>query len=247
MDLKEKAVLAVDALEKEYPDAQCSLVYDPEKAYELLISTRLSAQCTDARVNIVTKDLFQKYTSLQDFANAPIEEMEEMIKTCGLFKTKARDIIAMSQMLIKDYGGILPDTVEELTKLPGIGRKTANLIVGDIYHKPAVVCDTHCIRITNLLGLSQGKNPLQVEKQLRAVLPMDRANDFCHRLVLHGRDVCVANRPKCDRCCMKDFCSFFQGDAPSDKAATESKLASKSASKPARKKSAAKSSKTKAK
>ena len=146
MDLKEKAVLAVDALEKEYPDAQCSLVYDPEKAYELLISTRLSAQCTDARVNIVTKDLFQKYTSLQDFANAPIEEMEEMIKTCGLFKTKARDIIAMSQMLIKDYGGILPDTVEELTKLPGIGRKTANLIVGDIYHKPAVVCDTHCIR-----------------------------------------------------------------------------------------------------
>ena len=157
MDLKEKAVLAVDALEKEYPDAQCSLVYDPEKAYELLISTRLSAQCTDARVNIVTKDLFQKYTSLQDFANAPIEEMEEMIKTCGLFKTKARDIIAMSQMLIKDYGGILPDTVEELTKLPGIGRKTANLIVGDIYHKPAVVCDTHCIRITNLLGLSQGK------------------------------------------------------------------------------------------
>lgn len=128
MDLKEKAVLAVDALEKEYPDAQCSLVYDPEKAYELLISTRLSAQCTDARVNIVTKDLFQKYTSLQDFANAPIEEMEEMIKTCGLFKTKARDIIAMSQMLIKDYGGILPDTAEELTKLPGIGRKTANLI-----------------------------------------------------------------------------------------------------------------------
>lgn len=259
MDLKEKAVLAVDALEKEYPDAQCSLVYDPEKAYELLISTRLSAQCTDARVNIVTKDLFQKYTSLQDFANAPIEEMEEMIKTCGLFKTKARDIIAMSQMLIKDYGGILPDTVEELTKLPGIGRKTANLIVGDIYHKPAVVCDTHCIRITNLLGLSQGKNPLQVEKQLRAVLPMDRANDFCHRLVLHGRDVCVANRPKCDRCCMKDFCSFFQGDAPSDKAATESNPASKSAcksasksackpaSKPASKKSAAKSSKSKAK
>lgn len=161
MDLKEKAVLAVDALEKEYPDAQCSLVYDPEKAYELLISTRLSAQCTDARVNIVTKDLFQKYTSLQDFANAPIEEMEEMIKTCGLFKTKARDIIAMSQMLIKDYGGILPDTVEELTKLPGIGRKTANLIVGDIYHKPAVVCDTHCIRITNLLGLSQGKIPFR--------------------------------------------------------------------------------------
>ncbi|WP_296629176.1 endonuclease III, partial [uncultured Negativibacillus sp.] len=150
MDLKEKAVLAVDALEKEYPDAVCSLEYDPAKAYELLISTRLSAQCTDARVNIVTKDLFQKYTSLADFAAATQEEMEEAIKTCGLFKTKARDIIAMSKMLLEEYDGILPDTVEELTKLPGIGRKTANLIVGDIYHKPAVVCDTHCIRITNL-------------------------------------------------------------------------------------------------
>lgn len=212
MDLKEKALLAVDALEKEYPEAQCSLEYDPDKAYELLISTRLSAQCTDARVNIVTKDLFEKYKSLSDFANAPQEEMEQMIKTCGLFKTKARDIIAMSKMLIEQYGGRLPDTVEELTKLPGIGRKTANLIVGDIYHKPAVVCDTHCIRITNLLGLSHGTNPLQVEKQLRAVLPMDRANDFCHRLVLHGRAVCVANRPQCDRCCMKAFCSFANGE-----------------------------------
>lgn len=212
MDLKEKAVLAVDALEKEYPEAQCSLEYDPDKAYELLISTRLSAQCTDARVNIVTKDLFEKYKSLSDFANAPQEEMEQMIKTCGLFKTKARDIIAMSKMLIEQYGGRLPDTVEELTKLPGIGRKTANLIVGDIYHKPAVVCDTHCIRITNLLGLSHGTNPLQVEKQLRAVLPMDRANDFCHRLVLHGQAVCVANRPQCDKCCMKSFCSFANGE-----------------------------------
>ena len=212
MDLKEKALLAVDALEKEYPEAQCSLEYDPDKAYELLISTRLSAQCTDARVNIVTKDLFAQYTSLAAFANAPQEEMEQMIKTCGLFKTKARDIIAMSKMLIEQYGGRLPDTVEELTKLPGIGRKTANLIVGDIYHKPAVVCDTHCIRITNLLGLSHGTNPLQVEKQLRAVLPMDRANDFCHRLVLHGRAVCVANRPQCDKCCMKAFCSFANGE-----------------------------------
>ena len=212
MDLKEKALLAVDALEKEYPEAQCSLEYDPDKAYELLISTRLSAQCTDARVNIVTKDLFSKYTSLADFANAPQEEMEQMIKTCGLFKTKARDIIAMSKMLIEQYGGRLPDTVEELTKLPGIGRKTANLIVGDIYHKPAVVCDTHCIRITNLLGLSHGTNPLQVEKQLRVVLPMDRANDFCHRLVLHGRAVCVANRPQCGRCCLKAFCSFANGE-----------------------------------
>ncbi len=227
MDLKEKAVLAVDALEKEYPDAQCSLVYNPEKAYELLISTRLSAQCTDARVNIVTKDLYQKYTSLSDFANAPLEEMEEMIKTCGLFKTKAKDIIAMSKMLLEEYNGILPDTVEELTKLPGIGRKTANLIVGDIYHKPAVVCDTHCIRITNLLGLSQGKNPLQVEKQLRAILPMDRANDFCHRLVLHGRDVCVANRPKCENCCMKEFCSYANGELETEKKASKKKATKK--------------------
>ena len=164
-----------------------------ENAWQLLIATMLSAQCTDARVNIVTKELYKKYTSLQDFANAPLEEMEQMVKTCGLFKTKARDIIAMSKMLLDDYNGILPDTVEELTKLPGIGRKTANLIVGDIYHKPAVVCDTHCIRITNLLGLSQGTDPLKVEKQLREILPMERANDFCHRLVLHGRDVCVAS------------------------------------------------------
>lgn len=209
MNLKERAILAVDALEKKYPDAVCSLSYNKEKPYELLISTRLSAQCTDARVNIVTKDLFQKYTSLSDFAQAPLEEMEEMVKTCGLYKTKAKDIIGMAKMLIDEYNGILPDTVEELTKLPGIGRKTANLIVGDVYHKPAVVCDTHCIRITNLLGLTTGKNPLNVEKQLREILPMDRANAFCHRLVLHGRDTCIANRPKCESCCMNTFCSYF--------------------------------------
>ncbi len=208
MDLKEKALAAVEALEKQYPDAICSLVY--ERPYELLISTRLAAQCTDARVNIVTKDLFQKYTCLEDFANAPLEEMENMVRTCGLYKTKAKDIIAMAKMLLEEYDGILPDTVEELTRLPGIGRKTANLVVGDIYHKPAVVCDTHCIRITNLLGLSKGKDPAKVEKQLRAILPMDRANDFCHRLVIHGRAVCVANHPKCSSCCMKEFCSHGQ-------------------------------------
>ena len=241
MRKKERAQMAVDLLKEEYPDAICSLEY--ERPYELLISTRLSAQCTDARVNIVTKDLFAKYTSLEMLANADLAELESIIRPCGLYKTKARDIINLSRMLIDEYDSQLPPSLEELTKLPGIGRKTANLIMGDIFHQPAYVCDTHCIRITNLLGLSQGKNPLQVEKQLRAVLPMDRANDFCHRLVLHGRDVCVANRPKCDRCCMKDFCSFFQGDAPSDKAATESKPSSK----PARKKSAAKSSKSKAK
>lgn len=210
MTKKERALLAIELLKQVYPDAICSLDY--EKPHELLISTRLAAQCTDARVNIVTKDLYQKYQSLEDFASADLAELEEMVRPCGFYHTKAKDIIAMSQMLLDQYDGVLPDTVEELTKLPGVGRKTANLIVGDIYHKPAVVCDTHCIRITNLLGLSHGTNPLQVEKQLRAVLPMDRANDFCHRLVLHGRAVCVANRPQCDRCCMKAFCSFANGE-----------------------------------
>lgn len=204
MELKEKALQAVNALEQRYPDAVCSLVY--ERPYELLISTRLAAQCTDARVNIVTKVLFDKYRSLEDFAGAELSDVEHIIKSCGLYKTKAKDIIAMCKMLISDFDSILPDTVEELTKLPGIGRKTANLVVGDIYHKPAVVCDTHCIRITNLLGLSKGKDPYKVEMQLREILPMDRANDFCHRLVLHGRDTCVANRPKCAACCMKDIC-----------------------------------------
>lgn len=206
MELKEKALLAVEALEKQYPDAVCSLVY--ERPYELLISTRLAAQCTDARVNIVTKVLFDKYRSLEDFANAELSDVENIIKSCGLYKTKAKDIIAMTKMLLSDYNGVLPDTVEELTKLPGIGRKTANLVVGDIYHKPAVVCDTHCIRITNLLGLAKGKDAYKVEMQLRQILPMDRANDFCHRLVLHGRDTCVANRPKCADCCMKSICDY---------------------------------------
>ncbi len=208
MELKEKALLAVNALEEHFPEAQCSLEY--ERPYELLISTRLAAQCTDARVNVVTEVLYNKYRSLEDFANAELTDVENIVKSCGLYKTKAKDIIAMCQMLLRDYNGVLPDTVEELTKLPGIGRKTANLVVGDIYHKPAVVCDTHCIRITNLLGLTQGKDPLKVEKQLRAILPMDRANDFCHRLVLHGRETCIANRPKCDSCCMKSFCSHAE-------------------------------------
>lgn len=204
MELHEKALAAVEALEKQFPEAQCSLVY--ERPYELLISTRLAAQCTDARVNIVTEVLFDKYRSLQDFADAELTDVENIVKSCGLYKTKARDIIAMCKMLLSDFGGVLPDTVEELTKLPGIGRKTANLVVGDIYHKPAVVCDTHCIRITNLLGLTKGKDPYKVEMQLRKILPMDKANDFCHRLVLHGRETCVANRPKCDSCCMKEIC-----------------------------------------
>ncbi|MEG1448109.1 MAG: endonuclease III [Oscillospiraceae bacterium] len=207
MDIKEKANYIVDELEREYPDATCSLVYD--KPHELLISTRLAAQCTDARVNIVTKDLFQKYKSINDFADAELSDVEEIIKSCGLYKTKAKDIINMCIKLRDEFNCILPDTMEELTSLPGIGRKTANLVLGDIFKKEAVVVDTHCIRITNLLGLSQGKNPLSVEKQLREVLPMKKASDFCHRIVIHGRAVCVARRPDCKNCCINKYCNYF--------------------------------------
>lgn len=209
MTKKERARRAVSLLAAEYPDAICSLEY--EKPYELLISVRLSAQCTDARVNMVTPTLFSTYPTLEALAAATPEAVGEIIKSCGLYKTKARDIVALSGMLLEQYGGVVPDTVEELLKLPGIGRKTANLIVGDVYHKPAVVCDTHCIRITNLLGLSTSKDPLKVENELRACLPMEEANDFCHRLVLHGRAVCVARRPQCDDCVMAPVCKHAAG------------------------------------
>ena len=208
MTERQRAVLAVEALKKEYPDAICSLTYT--EPLQLLIATRLSAQCTDARVNMVTPALFERFPTLNAFCDGPVEDIEEIIRSCGLYKTKARDIYAMCNKLRSDYNGVVPDTVEELTKLPGVGRKTANLVVGDIYHKPAVVTDTHCIRICGRLGLSEGKEPLKVEKQLRAVLPMDEANDFCHRLVLHGRAVCDARKPKCEICCMREFCKYAQ-------------------------------------
>ena len=207
MDIKEKANLIVRELEQAYPDPSCSLIY--KKPYELLIATRLAAQCTDARVNIVTKDLFKKYKSINDFAQSNLSDVEAIIKSCGLFKTKAKDIINMCIKLRDEYNCVLPDTIEELTKLPGIGRKTANLILGDIFKKEAVVVDTHCIRITNLLGLSQGKNPLSVEKQLREILPMEKASDFSHRLVHHGRAVCVARKPKCEICSLSKYCDFY--------------------------------------
>ncbi len=205
--LIDKANMAVQALEREYPDAICSLDY--LAPHELLISTRLAAQCTDARVNIVTKDLYAKYRSVSDFANADVEDVKAIVKPCGFFNTKANDIVNMCRILMEEYDGKVPDTIEELTKLPGVGRKTANLVVGDIYGKPAVVCDTHCIRITNLLGLTTSKNPAVCEKELRAILPPEKSNDFCHRLVLHGRAVCKARRPECDKCCMKEFCDSF--------------------------------------
>lgn len=178
--------------------------------YELLISTRLSAQCTDARVNIVTKDLFAKYTSLEMLANADLAELESIIRPCGLYKTKARDIINLSRMLIDEYDSQLPPSLEELTKLPGIGRKTANLIMGDIFHQPAYVCDTHCIRITNLLGLTTTKDPLKTENELRDCLPPEESNDFCHRLVLHGRAVCKARSPSVRSAGLQPCCKHYQ-------------------------------------
>ena len=204
---KERALLAVEALKAEYPDAICSLVYtDP---LQLLIATRLAAQCTDARVNMVTPQLFETYKNVDDFANADVADVEELIKSCGLYKTKARDIVAMCRELKENFNGIVPDTIEELTTLSGIGRKTANLIVGDIFHKPAVVVDTHCIRITSKLGFHNIKDAVKIEKILRKILPSEESNDFCHRLVLHGRAVCTARSPKCELCCMKSFCKYY--------------------------------------
>ena len=206
LDKKEKAAKAVELLKKEYPGAVCSLEY--QKPYELLIATRLSAQCTDARVNLVTPVLFGKYPTLKALAEADEQDISDIIHSCGFYKMKAHDISETCKILVKDYGGIVPDSVEELTKLPGVGRKTANLLVGDIYKKPAVVCDTHCIRITNLLGLTTTKDPFKCETELRELLDPNESNDFCHRTVLHGRAVCVARRPQCEKCVLKEICSF---------------------------------------
>ena len=205
MTKQEKALACIKILEDRYPDALCSLSYI--KPHELLISTRLAAQCTDELVNLVTKDLFARYQTIQDFANAQVEEVEGYIQSCGLYHTKARDIVAMCQTLKSQYGGQVPDTVEELVKLQGVGRKTANLVVGDIFGKPAIVCDTHCIRITNLLGLVDSKDPLKVENQLRPLLPPEKSNAFCHRLVLFGREVCIARRPQCSICPLAHLCA----------------------------------------
>lgn len=205
MTKKQRAIAAVEGLKAVYPDAVCSLTADDP--LQLLIAVRLSAQCTDARVNLVTPALFARFPTLEDFAVADADEVGEYIRSCGLYKTKARDIVAMAVMLRDVYGGVIPDTVEELTKLPGVGRKTANLVCGDVYGKPAVVADTHCIRITGRLGLTDGsKDPYKVEMQLRKILPPEESNDFCHRLVLFGRDTCSARAPKCGECPLKDIC-----------------------------------------
>lgn len=207
MNKKQKAEFLCEELKKLYPEAKCSLIYS--KPYELLFAVRLSAQCTDARVNIVTKELFEKYKSLEDFAAAKVSDLEKIIRPCGFFRTKSQNIKDTANILLKKYSGVLPDTIEELVMLPGVGRKTANLIVGDIYGKPAVVADTHCIRITGRIGLTDSKDPLKVEKDLRNSVNPSEGNDLCHRLVLFGRDICSARSPKCDKCSIKSICNYY--------------------------------------
>lgn len=197
----------IEELKVLYPEAECSLPFDPEKAYELLFAVRLAAQCTDARVNMVTPVLYSRFPTLEALACATEEEVGEIIHSTGFWRAKARDIVAASKMLLTEYGGKVPDTMEELLKLPGVGRKTANLILGDVYGKEGYVCDTHCIRITGLLGITDGsKDPLKVEQQLRKCIPPEESNDFCHRMVLHGRAVCVARRPDCEHCTLRLWC-----------------------------------------
>lgn len=197
----------VHGLEEEYPLAECTLDYN--KAYELLFSVRLAAQCTDARVNMVTPALFERFPTLESFAQAQPEEVEPYIHSCGFYRAKARDIVGAARMLIDDFGGRVPDTMEQLLKLPGVGRKTANLILGDVYNVPgSTVVDTHCIRLSNRLGLVDDlKDPVKIEAELRKQLPPEKSSDFCHRLVLHGRAVCTARSPRCEECCLKDVCS----------------------------------------
>ena len=203
-------VTIIDILKKRYPQALCALQY--EKDYELMIAVRLSAQCTDARVNMVTPALFAAYPTLDAMAEANISDVETYIHSCGFYRQKAKDIVLACQMLIRDYDRKVPDRMEELLKLPGVGRKTANLLLGDIYGAPgSVVCDTHCIRICGRLGLSKGKEPEKVEHQLRAILPPEESNDFCHRIVLFGRDCCTARNPKCAECPLAIHCSEVNG------------------------------------
>ena len=205
--MKSKAAVKriIETLKELYPEGLCSLQY--EKDYELLFAVRLSAQCTDERVNKVTPALYERFPTLESFAQADPSEVGEYIHSCGFYNGKARDIVACAQKLLVEHGGKVPGTMEELTALPGVGRKTANLILGDVYGQPAYVCDTHCIRITGKLGITNGsKDPLQVERQLREVLPPKESNNFCHRLVLFGRDICTARSPKCNECPLKADC-----------------------------------------
>ncbi len=204
MTKKERTLRACEVLESIYPDALCALHY--KEPYELLIAVRLSAQCTDARVNIVTPKLFEKYPTLEAFAEADIADLEEIVKPCGFYHMKAKSIKEMTGQILHDYNGKVPDTMEDLLKLSGVGRKTANLILGDVYGQPAIVADTHFIRITGRLGLTKSKDPVQVERDLRPLVPPERSSDFCHRIVWFGRDTCRARKPQCSSCPMADFC-----------------------------------------
>lgn len=205
-DKKQRALEVIERLKAQYPIAGCSLDYN--EAWKLLVSVRLAAQCTDARVNIVVEKLYEKFPDVEALAKAPVEEIEEIVRPCGLGKSKARDISACMKILKEEYGGEVPDDFDKLLKLPGVGRKSANLIMGDVFHKPAIVTDTHCIRICNRIGLVEGtKDPKKVEMALWKIIPGEEGSDFCHRLVYHGREVCTARtKPHCDRCCLMDIC-----------------------------------------
>lgn len=211
MRTQEQVGEIVRLLLAEYPEAGCTLDYD--KAYELLFSVRLAAQCTDERVNLITPALFARFPTLEAFAEADVEEVERYVHACGFFRAKARDIVACAQMLLEKHGGRVPDTMEELTALPGVGRKTANLILGDVYRVPgSTVVDTHCIRLSNRMGLVDDvKDPVKIEMALRRLLPPEKSSDFCHCLVLHGRTVCDARKPACERCCVRHLCRHFSG------------------------------------
>ena len=208
---KKQVLEIVRRLEEEYPLAECTL--DFKKDYELLFSVRLAAQCTDARVNMITPALFERFPTLQSFADAEPEDVEPYVRSCGFYRAKARDIVASARMLVDNYGGRVPDTMEELLKLPGVGRKTANLILGDVFKVPgSTVVDTHCIRISNLLGLVDDlKDPVKIEMELRKILPPEHSSDFCHCIVLHGRAVCDARKPDCASCCVRHLCQTYSG------------------------------------
>jgi len=210
--MNEKVQALIAALKDAYPDPMCALQY--QKDYELMIAVRLSAQCTDARVNMITPALFERFPTLEAFAEADVSEVEELVHSCGFYRHKARDIVLACQMLRDRFDGKVPDNMDDLLSLPGVGRKTANLLLGDLFRVPgSVVCDTHCIRITNKLGLAKGKEPEKVETQLRAILPPEESSDFCHRMVLFGRDCCTARKPKCAECPLTMYCKEFNPES----------------------------------